>query len=601
MAAAAAAPVNDNFSQATVLNEIMLGTTIAYSAANATLESFETTRLGITDPRGSVWWKWRPKYSGSVSMKTSVDLSVYRGTSSADLNALALIWSRGPSLPDASQGFSAEAGSTYWIRPAPPSNGSSPEAGSWSMSQLIQKVEPSNSSVGEPVTFTLSSVDQTLPLPNNISMAISYRPIPSVLNYDPVTNLTFTNITLGVFGSWQPTFANAYLLTITATYESGETWQRSVQFIVRTANDDLARATDLPANANSGIFPFQTDYSSAEADEPAFPAGSPTRSVWWRWQPDHSVEVRFSVERPLSEPIGSVAFNFNSAPRATEIFTGNSLKDLTRVAHNDGRIGGWPFRGYTVLRAEAGKTYYVRVSDPELFNYLDKAALRMEPLDAPAAGLVNLSTIGVVIQADGSTNWQVLGRIVSPDGSPARIQGLVASFWVGPSIEMLAWKRDAAVVGEGLIVNGAPVAATFAQGLVSTDGLADEEIYVQLRAWANTWSYGDARRAGEMVGRSRILKIKAGSELSGPAILAGLGDVELDQRPFNPGSFSAGDNSGVNWNLKGLPGTYVIETSDLMTPWRTIAILDNPSGSMVFVDARAEKPDVSFYRSRLID
>lgn len=586
-------PVNDDFAQATALPEIMLGTTITYSVTIATVEPFETNIINRNDASSSVWWKWTPKYSSETAVKSSVNLRIFCGSSSSTLQPVIVI-KRDPPVglvSDAYQGFTAEAGVTYWITPDSAS-------GSWSINQLLQKVETSNACAEQPMILTLTTLED-LPPPTELHVTVLFPPQPGLLAWNPITNIDYTNITFGALGSWTSTTGGYFRLNVTATYASGEEWQHNFDFIVRAMNDDFAIATEIPPNTTSNIFRFRTDYASAEPNEPPFPGGAPTRSVWWRWQPDHSAAVRFSVER-WAEPLPEDIIFRSAAPHPTEVFVGAAINDLARISHNDGRTA-LPYRGYTVLNAEAGKTYFIRVSEKTIWDSIADGGLRVEPADAPAEGLVNLSSVLSTVSPEGTPHVEILGTILDTNGAPAAVPGLMASYYFGDSLDAMHRLEPPGLVGDGAATEIGTIRGTFKQGITTINRLAGKEIYVQLRTWMGD-SYEIARVTQQLIGRSTILRIKAGSELNGPAVLTGLGDMQLFAPPtFDPGRFSIEDKTASSWRLNGFPGTYIIETSDLIAPWTPIAVLNNATGSMTFIDSRAQKPDAAFYRSRLID
>ena len=180
--------------------------------------------------------------------------------------------------------------------------------------------------------------------------------------------------------------------------------------------------------------------------------------------------------------------------------------------------------------------------------------------------------------------------------------GLTATFYVGTSLDALYAPLPERPVGDGSVIDGAAAPGTFTQGYYWDGAMAGEEVYVQLRVWANASSYEEARRTGQLIGRSKILKITTRSELDGPATLDDIGNITLfEPGSFNPAVFANPGKVGEPWRITGFPGTYLIQSSDLVSPWTPIATIESADGSVEFIDTRTNKPDAAFYRAILVD
>src|SRR4051812_2953960 len=116
-AAQAAAPANDNFANATVID----GTSLSQSTTNveATIEAGEPNH-GVGGSGASVWWSWQAPVSGDVVIDTcgsAIDtlLAVYTGVA---VNALTLVTRNDDSAGCGGNGrqsalrFTAAAGTT---------------------------------------------------------------------------------------------------------------------------------------------------------------------------------------------------------------------------------------------------------------------------------------------------------------------------------------------------------------------------------------------------------------------------------------------------------------------------------------------------------
>lgn len=112
----AAAPANDNFSNAATLN----GTNLTVSGSNvgATKEVGEPSHGGSTGGK-SVWWKWTAPGGGSVIVQTTGSafdtvLGAYRGASLGVLETLASNDDSG-SMKTSLVGLNVTAGTTYYV------------------------------------------------------------------------------------------------------------------------------------------------------------------------------------------------------------------------------------------------------------------------------------------------------------------------------------------------------------------------------------------------------------------------------------------------------------------------------------------------------
>jgi hypothetical protein len=213
--------------------------------------------------------------------------------------------------------------------------------------------------------------------------------------------------------------------------------------------------------------------------------------------------------------------------------------------------------------------------------------------DAPLPGWIHLG--------NATPGGTVLGKILGVDDMPADGTGLIVAFFGGTSLDSFMQLGPPNPVGRGL--GEPPVAGTFSLGTYVAPVDAGGEIFLQMRVWSDSGSYEEARGDGKLIGKSKIMKVRTGSELNGAALLSEIGDTKLFSVPtFEPGKFILEDGGTQTWRLNGFPGTYLIEVGDLKGNWNVIETLENLTGSMVFRDSRAAgKGPNGYYRSRLID
>jgi hypothetical protein len=106
-----------------------------------------------------------------------------------------------------------------------------------------------------------------------------------------------------------------------------------------TINDDFSHRIPL-----HGIYVIATDFNAGaahEAGEPAGPADSTGKSVWWSWTAP--------VDGAVSIDLGGSDYSFPMA-----VYTGSSLKSLHPVTSGDGSVS---------FTAKMGQTYQIAVSD----------------------------------------------------------------------------------------------------------------------------------------------------------------------------------------------------------------------------------------------
>jgi hypothetical protein len=388
------------------------------------------------------------------------------------------------------------------------------------------------------------------------------------------------------FLDWIPSETGNYRLTLTAQYATGESWTSEDNFAIDVGNDLFADAIEIPPDFTTGVFPLRTDLASFEPGEPSLNSRSLGHTVWWRWTPDHDANLRLRAPHATTQGM------------LLEVFTGPSLTSLIRIANNDWSALNPLWSGFTPFAAKAGTTYYIRVND---LDGRTAGSLLIEPFDAPAPGVILLSSIIYTLN-NGATQWETFGKVYRPDGNLATNQ-CCGAFFVGHTLETLQ-SGPKMMIGSTYAFPQPPVSGTVTAGLMTFPGiLAGDEVVVQLRAWDPPYDYAPARANGYATGRSQIIKVIAGSELTGPALLRGLGDLRMVQPSgaFNPGSLSIPGNNDSSFRLTGFNGIYAIDATDLANGWNLIGYVTNAVGAIEFQDPRPNKGPVNFYRTRLLD
>jgi hypothetical protein len=208
--------------------------------------------------------------------------------------------------------------------------------------------------------------------------------------------------------------SNTFAVTAGTTYHFlvQDTWfagpvEFGVELVPRPVNDAFASAVDVPLDTDVAADPGP---ATLEAGEPKPRCEYPTtRSLWFRYTPDHARFVSAKVTQHLST--ASVA-----------VFRGTALTALTEVdclhtSHHP-----------AIFAAVPGETYYVRVADE--VNGTEPLTLRLTdaPQIQPIASWVDPNRPGVFDQVrfsidpgDPAGRWLAGGEVRFGDGTSAAI------------------------------------------------------------------------------------------------------------------------------------------------------------------------------------
>lgn len=131
-------------------------------------------------------------------------------------------------------------------------------------------------------------------------------------------------------------------------------------------NDNFENATLLPANwtVAHGDNTNATAQAGEQSHSPTEAAG--TKSVWWKWVPNFSGQVKITTEGSGSSDVFGAADPYNDTQLA--VYTGATLGTLTAIAKNEDHgdfAHGWSRVNITVT---SGTTYYIAVDSWEGFN-----------------------------------------------------------------------------------------------------------------------------------------------------------------------------------------------------------------------------------------
>lgn len=323
------------------------------------------------------------------------------------------------------------------------------------------------------------------------------------------------------------------------------------------------------------------------------------RSVWLRWTPAENVAVRFKA-------VITNGFWWQTEILPLEIFTGDSIPNLTRIAHNQGSVPALG-QGLVPLDVVAGQTYHIRITETRPFTNSASISLTIEPRDAPAPGYFQFSGARAIPTPTGTNRYEAFIRIYKHDGSLAD-SNYVAQFYVGENIGELHPYYEPRHIDDGFDGDPSAAGSFLGAGLVTDNPLAGQETLVQLRVWnaADGRTYEAAQLAGRSVGRSPVTLVRAGSELDGPSYPTNIGDIHL--LPPNP-NFTGGrlellSADPLRVRLVAEPAHYAIETieihEDSTWRYRLGLIITNTTGVAEFALPAPIDP-WRFYTSRRLD
>ena len=367
-----AAPVNDNFTNRTVLT----GTNISVYAYNfgASKETGEPYHAGYYGGK-SVWWTWTAPASGLVVVAVTPGtlayplLGIYTGTTVTNLTTVA----SGAAICVT---FTAVAGTAYQIAvdgmngaegmftlvlqyPAPPPNdnfanritltGTNISFVGTNIDASKEIGEPNHGGYvgGQSVWWTW-----TAPVSGRVAIAVTagslQSPLLGVYTGTDVAHLTPV-ASQGGYSSLYVAFnaiaGTAYQIAVDGnpSYNGGEgVFNATLQFVNGPPNDDFAGRTAL-AGTNISITASNVG-ASKEIGEPNHAGHPGGASVWWAWTAQVSGRVAVAVTAgTLSSPLLGV-------------YTGTNVTNLTLIA-DEGNYSSL----YVAFNAVAGTEYQIAV------------------------------------------------------------------------------------------------------------------------------------------------------------------------------------------------------------------------------------------------
>lgn len=548
-------PANDDFAQARPISGTLTNEAFSVDASTATGEAGEPEVSAGVAASHSVWWKWTAHYGvrTSVILKSpDSKVAVYKGNALENLEKLLLVESSTNQWPILSiplepvspppVSFLAEPGVTYFFQ------GNASGLISWSLEPQTLELYPTNAqhgNVGWPLEVSAFFYETDSP-PFRVEFVLGHQvPTQFFPGYQTQLMLLGSLDAPPFWGTWTPTNVGTYFVWARSTNSSGIVRETpATQFDVYAENDDFARATTIPPETRATNYFFTTAWASAEPGEPSHTTNAAQLTRWWKWTPAHSQRVRFkAVGEMQGFPI--------------DVFTGTNLSDLHRLGSNENRVYSAPYSGIVEVSLKAGQQYYIRTDDTRsiapIFTFpgvyvtsqLPPAdiTLTLEPARKPLPGYLEFSLVANThTNREGNLVVVPIARVFQSDCQTLLAgSSFCAQLYVGTSASSMTAvgvprpfysDSDAAMAG---LFEPAPV--------MLPDFVAGQRVLAQIRVWDSNLgsSFEDARANGSLIGRSRIISVKAGSERVGPTLLLGIksfslqnalteGDTEISSR-----------------------------------------------------------------------
>ncbi|HEU5123539.1 MAG TPA: hypothetical protein VFW05_05680 [Verrucomicrobiae bacterium] len=329
------APQNDDLAHAILLSGKRKH--INTSNAGATREAGEPLHLG--NPSGSsVWYSWKAPASGRVTLSAN-EIEQYAepvtySTFGFSLSSLSVIVGSG--------------------------------SGSFCGDEIDQSPPPKFYPVF--AAYTGSSVDS---LVSANALELGLEDYPHAVSFDAVRGTTYQIAFDGNAG----TTGNTPLYLALTKPASNDAFKHRLK---------MHGARTIATGYNAG--------ATHEANEPAAPANSTGKSVWWSWTAPVNGLVWINLD-------GS---DYESSP--VSVFTGSKLKNLTTVPS----ITRTNSPGYTSFEAVAGHTYQIATYDLNGLTGKIKMSLWAEAVETPLVNQMNLGQTLSILRFNALPKQKIL-------------------------------------------------------------------------------------------------------------------------------------------------------------------------------------------------
>jgi hypothetical protein len=533
--------LNDNFAHATVVTNT--GESGFYNADTqfATAEPGEPDIIPGSNSTHSVWWKWNPVYNVStrVTLSSAASrLAIFKGAELAGLEFIGAL--QNPEFPVigpifyhyATFAFTPEPGATYYVL------GEGSTLVSWSFFQQTFEFIPAGIVQGfDGDTFDLQAIwHEPIGPPGPVDIVIGYEDYPIIGIPPPVIGRLGPYSAPPYGAAWTPTNCGTYFLWasftngfFTTNYDVGGVTNLvpatrdtdKTVFRILPRNDFFTNATVIAPDTRSTNFSFNMTGASVEAPEPRHRDGPAVGTRWWRWTPSYSATVEIKAIR-------------QSAAAPLDVYTGDSIARLRRVADNSRKVYRGGVSGSLRVPVKSGKTYFIRVDDyvPAFCPPYgpDFITLTLQPAAIKPRGELSLDLIGNTHRQESGISVPV-ARVFMPDGqSPVTGSNFRAQLYTGPtSTNLTAVGPAMPFYDSRCIFPTSVVGVPWPIAVILPDAKPFTRVFTQVRVWDFNLgnSYEAAQAAGGLIGKSKVLRVITGSEDAGPAPLTGIRSFSL--------------------------------------------------------------------------
>jgi hypothetical protein len=399
------APANDNFAA----RQPIATQTSTTNGTNVNSSSQVGEPLNPTDAAGgkTVWWSWRPNFSGNVTISTDgssfdTTLAIYTGTGLGSLNLIGA--NDDNNGVSSAVSFSATAGTEYLIQ----------VDGYNGLTGSIVLVYPPIGATGAPPVITIQPSDKTLLEGGNVTLSVTSEDASShqwffdgaAIPQATSANYTITNALVSQSGTYRVDAMNEY-----GTTSSRDIFVAVQPIQVRPGNDHLTDATALVGATSRS---FGTNVAATKQDsEPNHAARSLSNdmmpSVWWKWTAPQSGNL--TVDTSGSDYDTTLA-----------IYTGDTLDTLSyQISNDDSPID---YTSKVTFGVTAGTVYKIAVSG---FNAATGSILLNtdfipDQSQAPANdALANRAVLDPAWKTANGTNLLATGESGEPEHAQASV------------------------------------------------------------------------------------------------------------------------------------------------------------------------------------
>jgi hypothetical protein len=513
-------PLNNDFTQAVAITDASPEDVFAEATDAATAEPGEPDLgLGIAALH-TVWWKWTPTYlvPTIVTLRSpSSAMAIFKGTDLSNLQRIATLhnggnfpWSPGP----ANTTFFPEPGITYYFV------GESESYVQWSYDQQTLQLTPATPQhiyIGDPIEFDAAWYESNDP-PVTVSFVIGgyYNGGLFGSGYYPIA-LAGAAASEPYKTSWIPTNGGKFFAWALCTNNLGMLRYSAVtELNIYASNDDFSHATVIPSDTSATSFTFSPSWSTSEVGELPHRHGPAVGTWWWQWTPSYSGSVRLKATR------GTYAVTL-------EIFSGNSLTNLHRIADNLGKDHRMGIVGSVRVPVRAGQTYYIRVDDTRPNFYIPFLPDTNITVSLEPASLGPRAELDLGFSRNFAHSQRPFARLFMPDGrTPVIGNNFHAQLYVGSTATTLS------PIGGVTTFIDSPYPSYWAGTPWSLPVIlpsikAHTRVFAQVRVWDSHAgaNYDAAQAAGGLVGESKVVRVITGSEDTGPAPLNGISNFKL--------------------------------------------------------------------------